>query len=102
VLDEIHGRYGERVVSYPSQRSQFGEMHVSGQRENEGQSFNRRSLGEEVLVEAYLLAGAERLIHGNSNLVNFVLCFAPHLQHDYVYRDLEEAWLEGTSQDGAR
>ena len=101
VLDEIHDRYGERVISYPSQRSQFGEMHVSGQRENEGQSFDRRSLGEEVLVEAYLLAGAEYLVHGNSNVVNFVLCLAPHLEHDYVYRDIEEAWLEGASQDGA-
>jgi hypothetical protein len=99
VLDAICKRYGKRVVTYPAQRSEYGEMHVVGKEENAGESFDRRRLGEEVLVEAYLLAGAEYLVHGNSNVVNFVLCLAPGLRHHYVYENRQNARRKDSAGD---
>jgi hypothetical protein len=99
VLDAICDRYGKRVVTYPAQRSEFGEMHVVGKKENAGESFDRRRLGEEVLIEAYLLAGADFLVHGNSNVANFVLCLAPGLRHHYVYENKQEVLRADLARD---
>jgi len=39
----------------------------------------------DVVVEAYLLSETSVFVHGNSNIVNFVLCKNPTLHHKYVY-----------------
>jgi hypothetical protein len=85
VISECRARYQDRIICFPSQRSDFGEMHVAGKPENRGLSFDKPGLGLEVLVEALLLAKSRLFVHGNSNLVNFVLCFNAALKHRDVY-----------------
>lgn len=83
VIENIHARYGSRVITYDATRSAFGEMHARHP-ENAGQSFDAYTLGLDVLVEAYLLTRCDILVHGNSNVANFVLCAKPDLPHQYV------------------
>lgn len=85
VLQEIMERYGKKVISYPSTRSLFGEMHILNHPANKGRKFSPYKLGEDVLVEAYLLSNVSYFVHGNSNVVNYVLCNNPILDHRYVY-----------------
>ena len=86
VIEEIEQRYEDRVFSYPSTRSVFGEMHVTKHRENMGRRFPKYKLGEDVIIETFLLSQTSHFIHGNSNVANFVLCNNPHLSHSYIYR----------------
>jgi len=83
VIQEVTARYGDRVLTYGATRSTFGEMHANHP-ENEGQVFPPHKLGHDVLSEAYLLSRVDVLVHGNSNVANFVLCNAPDLPHHYV------------------
>jgi len=83
VINQITERYGDRVITYPAQRSAFGEMHTNHSA-NQGKTFSPYLLGRDVLVEALLLARTNLFVHGNSNVANFVLCQAPHLAHAYV------------------
>jgi len=85
VMMEIAKRYGDRVVTYNSTRSPFGEMHIPNHPQNAGQSFSPYKLGEDVLVEASLLARTHYLVHGNSNVINFVICKNTCLDHVDVY-----------------
>ena len=89
VMNEILGRYGSRIISYPAARSEFGEMHA-GHPNNFGQSFSPYKLGEDVIVEAFLLSKADYFIHGNSNVANFILCNNPELKAEYVYQGAEK------------
>lgn len=84
VINQIKETYEDRVVSYPSQRSDFGEMHVRSNENNKGLQFDNRKLGEEVLIEALLLSQTNFFIHSFSNISNFVLCANPTLFHRYV------------------
>lgn len=83
VMRAIKARYPDRLVTYPAQRSDFGEMHANHEK-NKGQTFDRYRLGLDVLCEALLLARTDVFVHGNSNVANFVLCKSPHLLHAYV------------------
>lgn len=83
VIDAIKARYGDRVVTYAATRSAFGEMHLE-HAENAGLAFEKYKLGLDVVVEALLLASTSVLIHGNSNVTNFVLCKSPDLKHVYI------------------
>jgi hypothetical protein len=83
VIEAIVSRYGERVVCWPAIRSEFGEMHASHPA-NEGITFSPYELGLDVLSEAILLSKTDIFVHGNSNVANFVLCFAPLIIHSYV------------------
>jgi len=85
VIDEISRRYGDSVFFYPATRSSFGEMHFPGHPANRGAVFPKYKLGEDVLAEAYILSHTSHFIHGNSNIVNYVLCLNPSLDHEYVY-----------------
>ena len=53
----------------------------------------KERLGQEVIVDAYLMALADVFVHGNSNVANFVLCKNSKLRHedifDFVYHDLK-------------
>lgn len=83
VIERTRHAYGERVISYAASRSEFGEMHADHP-ENEGLEFSPYQLGLDVLVEAYLMARCDFLVHGNSNVANFVLSANPDLAHEYV------------------
>lgn len=85
VAEDLKNHFSDRAVFYPATRSQFGEMHMSGHPKNVGLEFEPYKLGEDVLVEAHLLAMTDLLVHGNSNVVNFVLCANPDLANEYVY-----------------
>ena len=83
VIERAQMEFGDRVLTYTASRSKFGEMHAN-HRENRGQEFSPYKLGLDVLVEAHLMARCNFLVHGNSNVANFILCAAPALAHDYV------------------
>lgn len=87
VIREIAKNYNSKLIAYNSTRSAFGEMHVTGHPANQGATFPAYKLGEDVLVEAYLLCATNFFVHGNSNVVNFVLCENPSLPHKYVYEE---------------
>ncbi len=85
VINHVVKTYGERVISYPASRSDFGEMHA-GHANNQGFEFSPYKLGQDVMVEAHLLANTDFFVHGNSNVANFVLCKNPNLDSVYVYQ----------------
>ncbi|MFQ5643685.1 MAG: hypothetical protein ACE5FQ_08295 [Thiogranum sp.] len=85
VIREITRHYGEKIITYPSTRSEFGEMHNPAHPANRGATFPKYKLGEDVLAEAYIFSRTNHFIHGNSNIVNYVLCLNPALSHKYVY-----------------
>jgi hypothetical protein len=84
VIERAHLEFGDRVLTYTASRSKFGEMHDVNHIENNGLKFSPYKLGLDVLVEAYLMTRCDFLVHGNSNVANFILCAAPAIDHDYV------------------
>lgn len=93
VIDRVRQEFGKRVVTYPSTRSRFGEMHESHP-ENEGAVYSPFKLGLDVLVEAMLLARARHFVHGNSNVSNYVLCAAPDMPSTFVYEPIMGKYKE--------
>lgn len=93
VLIRCKDQYGGRVFSYDATRSDFGEMHCTVP--NSGTTeMSPHKLGIDILIEAYSLANCDFLVHGNSNVANFVLCKSPDLPHDYVYQSVEAKYVE--------
>ena len=84
VIRRVSQEYGDKVISYHSTRSEFGEMHANHPK-NKGMQFSGYKLGLDVLVEAYLLSEVDFYIHGNSNVANFVLCNNLDVPSIYVY-----------------
>lgn len=80
VVDYCKNAYGERIITYDATRSDKGEMHRS--RKYKDQKYK---LGEDVIVEAYLLSMCNYLIHGSSNVTNYVLCKNHKLENYYIY-----------------
>jgi hypothetical protein len=80
VIDECQQRYGDKILTYNSTRAAAGEMHQAYV-----DKYSGYKLGEDMIIEAYLLGATDYLIHGNSNVSNFVLCFNPKLEAKYVY-----------------
>ena len=91
VIDECRKKYGDRIITYSKIRSHYGEMHNNYQegaiKKNKGLTFPKYKLGEEVLIDAYLLSETDFLVHGNSSVTNFILCNKPDLKSEYVYKD---------------
>jgi len=87
VIDYIEQVYGDRVITYTSLRSDFGEMHADHP-ENVGLRFSPYKLGLDIVVEAYLLARTNYFVHGNSNVANFVVCLNHQLEANYVYKNV--------------
>lgn len=85
VIDECKSKYGARITTYDATRSNFGEMHT----ENRGNltKYSGYKLGVDVIAEAYLLSHTDYLVHGNSNVSNFVLCLNPSQESKYIYED---------------
>lgn len=90
VINECKNKYKDKIIIYKASRSEYGEMHnnihQNAKDANKGLTFSNYKLGEDVIVEAYLLSAANFLIHGNSNVSNFVLCNNPNLYHTYVFK----------------
>jgi len=91
VIRECSKAYGDKIICYNAIRTDFGEMHATGATDT-APDFFRYKLGEDVLVEAYLLAHTDYFVHGNSNISNFVLCKNPALEHKYVFEDIKVNW----------
>lgn len=90
VIDEVHRTYGERVISYNADRSEKGEMHIQYQTFFKSK-FAPYKLGEDVLVEAELIARTNYFVHGSSNVVQYVICRSPDLPTTFAYGDAKEA-----------
>jgi len=80
VVDHCMNSYGNRIITYDAVRSIRGETHRNPKYRDQ-----KYTLGEDVLVEAYLLSMTNYLIHGNSNVSNFVLCKNCNLKNYYIY-----------------
>lgn len=80
VIDACSRRYGDRLIVYPASRTPEGEPHAALGIPTQGYQ-----LGEDVLIEAYLLSRVDFLIHGSSNVSNFALCNNPSLPHRYIF-----------------
>jgi len=90
VIEKCKARYGNRIVCADAIRSAYGEVHEQPRYQDDA-GMSRRALGEEVLIDAYLLSRTNFLIHGNSNVSNFIVGLNPELPRHYVYEDLESA-----------
>ena len=82
VIEYCKNAYGDRIITYDATRSDGGEMHRS--RKYRDQKYK---LGEDVVAEAYLLSMCNYLIHGSSNVTNYVLCKNSELENFYIYGD---------------
>lgn len=107
VIDKVKKKFGRRVVTYPSTRSSYGEMHENHP-ENGDATYSPFKLGLDVLVEAMILSRAAHFVHGNSNVSNYVLCAAPDMPSTFVYAPIMKAYrkrmraeLEKQKQDSA-
>lgn len=85
VQKAVRERYGDRVLTVASDQYDLGEAHAKNCRAA-GISFNQ--LGMEAIIDAYLLARCDFLVHGNSHLSNYVMCLAPNLDTKNVYEGL--------------
>lgn len=121
VINRFKSEYGNCVFSYDAIRTRTGEMHKSvefssiinrilSDLRNKDFSFRRSinrvkqtidfsrkkskyKLGEDVLVVSHLLSRVDHLIHGSSNLTNFVLCKNPELKSDFIFKpDLQNIY----------
>lgn len=91
VIDECTSNYGDRVLTYESTRSNFGEMH--SENTDNIKKYSGYKLGVDVIAEAYLMSRTDYFVHGNSNVSNFVLCLNPDLASQYVYEEDEHGSL---------
>lgn len=82
VRERFVERYGTRLVWLDASLTHEGEMHARPATHR----FSRQKLGDDAIVEAYLLSRTQFLLHGNSNLTNFVLCNSPDLPSHDVYQ----------------
>jgi hypothetical protein len=90
VRERFVERYGKRLVWLDASLTHEGEMHARPSTHR----FSKQKLGDDAIVEAYLLSRTQFLLHGNSNLTNFVLCNSPELpSHDVYQRYYDgQAW----------
>jgi hypothetical protein len=90
VRERFVERYGDRLVWLDASLTREGEMHARPSTHQ----FSRQKLGDDAIVEAYLLSRTQFLLHGSSNLTNFVLCKSPELpSHDVYQRYYDgQAW----------
>jgi hypothetical protein len=82
VRERFVERYGKRLVWLDASLTREGEMHARPSTHR----FSRQKLGDDAIVEAYLLSRTQFLLHGSSNLTNFVLCKSPELPSHDVYQ----------------
>ena len=79
VADRVLRRYGRnRVIQASQHLPDEGEPHLA-------KRFDPHGLAVDALCDAWLLASCSFLVHGNSNLSNFVLCLNPDLAHADIF-----------------
>jgi len=76
-LEHFRNYYGDRCLYYAARRSSSGN--------SPHKEFGGAAVGEEMLIEALLLAKTDFFIHGISNVAFAVLAFAPGLPHVDIY-----------------
>lgn len=81
VVDRVRNRYGSRVIVSSTITPDTGEPHVS-------KAADPETLGWEALKDVCGLCRCRWLVHGNSNMSNFVLCVAPNLGHQDIYAEV--------------
>lgn len=80
LLNEAIKNLRGHVVYHPSTRSKNGRpIHLSGK--------NRAKLGEEVIIEAYLLSRCDHFIHTVSNVSSAILILNPELESTLMRMD---------------
>jgi len=69
IIDKVKKDYGDKIITYDSTRTSYGEMHRNPKIKN------RYKLGEDVIIEAYLLSQTNCFVNipSISNIVMFVL-----------------------------
>lgn len=80
-LGLFKSRYGRRVVTTASDLPRQGEAHEAGEYKRLGDR-----LIKDALVDALLLSKCKHLLHGNSNVTNFIQAYCPHLSHTDIYQ----------------
>lgn len=81
VLDELHSRYGQKVLFNNVMRSQDNKpVHLNDAIED------RTSLGFEVLLDCYCLSRCKKVILNHSNVSYAVLLFNPELPYILMER----------------
>lgn len=123
VINKFISKYGsDKIIAYDAHRVDSGEMHRSSsitkiikdlqKSIRDGKTSRKLSnlisrikdtyaaknmsnykMGEDVLIEANLLAETSHLIHGCSNVTNFALCKDPQMTSDFIFKqDLEKIY----------
>jgi len=91
VIRKCIARYGDRLQTFAALRCEAGEFHEQN-RAGSQTDFPGYQLGADALMDAYLLAGADFLVHGNSNMSNYILCLNADMPHHYIFKDVPVNW----------
>lgn len=81
-------RYGRRVITTESPLLREGEAHEAGEYRRIGDR-----LIKDALTDALLLSKCRHLLHGNSNVTNFIQAYRPSLPHSDIYQDFYRSGL---------
>ncbi len=81
-------RYGRRVVTTASDLPREGEAHEAGEYKRLGDR-----LIKDALIDALLLSQCKHLLHGNSNVTNFIQAYRPTLSHTDIYENFYRTGL---------
>ena len=70
------------IVTYNSERANnfYGEIHVHTKNKK-----LKEKLCEDIIVETIIMSQCDYLIHGMSNITNFVQCYNPKLNNKNIY-----------------
>lgn len=80
VINYFKERYD--IVTYDSERADnfYGEVHVHTKNKK-----LKEKLCEDIIVETLIMSQCNYLIHGMSNITNFVQCYNPKLNNKNIY-----------------
>ena len=80
VINYFKERYD--IVTYNSERADnfYGEVHVHTKNKK-----LKEKLCEDIIVETLIMSQCDYLIHGMSNITNFVQCYNPKLNNKNIY-----------------
>lgn len=96
VFAHMKKRYGSRIHAYDSLRVGSGEIFLQTE---PGMAFqdDAERLGEDIIIEVYLMAQSAHLIHGLSNISRYVRFQNPDIPTDLVYDRLpiRKTWYQG-------
>lgn len=78
IFEKFQAKYGEKLIYYSKHRSQssLGLHYYHSERYGKhAANFGKREIGEEVVIDALLLAKTDYFIYGDSNVAVFVRYF---------------------------